>query len=811
MSVLAAFLHPGLVVAGVAAAAVPVIIHLLNRRRVRPQAWAAMAWLLAALKKHQRRLKLENWLILLLRCAALALLGLGLARWVVSDSGLTALARPRRTVVLLLDTSLSTAARAGARSVSDRVRDVADRTLQGLSGDDVVAVVVTNDVRPDRAGTRPALLVPRAVGRDGAARGRQALAAVRPTEAPAPWPEALLACAPRQLFQEQDVNRALVVVTDLQARDWRPPADRGADPLRDAVEALRREGVALQVVDVGGAEGPALGNLVVADVALAGTSDVFAGRGFQLAVGVENHGTVAVERATLRVFLDDAPAPVRTFTLPPLPAADPATLAARRVEVPVDVPRDAAPKAAGPHAVRVEVTPPEGASGSDAVGVDSRRALALDVRARLRVAGWVEAPPRTAFDPADLLRGIFVGEGVGAELGDPFEYDAVRSEDELRRLLDDPARRPGLVVLGNRVPRSGETHLAVARFVRAGGALMVFGGADFDERLWDDAFADRPDTRLLGWRYGPRETAPDGAPWGLDFERAGVHPMSKAFVSGEARWVAEVPPRLRGRLQLLPPAPPAPATSSAPGAAPGPPPPAPAEDPTVVLRFREGDGSVAGPVALVEGPVGLGRVLYAGVALDDLWSAEGFVAFLPVLLLDASLGMTRTSDVGRNVPVGATLRATLPDDATGPRLAIPGRGEETPTVRAAEAAGERRSVAFDRVGTSGVWRLAYERPPERGETKGRREEQLFAVRVDPAEGSLLRAPWSAVRNRVPGYELPVSSGDEEGAGPALAPVRQGELTKWLLGLVLAILLLEPYLAMRFGRHDARAARPETPK
>lgn len=796
MTVLAAFLHPALLAAGAAAAAVPIIIHLLNRRRVRPLEWAAMAWLLAALKKHQRRLKLENWLVLFLRCAALALLGMGLARWVVADSALAALARPKRTIVLLLDTSYSTGARTGARAVSDRVREVADTLLAGLSADDVAAVVLSNDVRSDRTGTRPAVLLPRAVGRDAASRGRQALSAVRPTEAPAPWADALLECAPKKLqLQAQDVNRVLVWVTDLQARDWRPPVDRASDPLRDAVDALRREGVELQVVDVGGADGASLPNLVVTDVALTGVADVFAGHGFQVTVRVANHGTAPVARATLRLFLDDQAAPIKTVTVPTLPAADARTLAVRTVDVPVDVPRDVAPKLPGAHALRAEVTPPEGAASADALGLDSRRVLALDVRSRLRVVAWVESPAKAAFDPAGLLRGFFVGE----EAGDEFEFDGVRSEDELRRVLADPGRRPGFVLLGNRVPRADATRRELARFVAEGGALAVFAGADFDPAMWNEAFGAAADTRLLPFRFGPAETRTEGA-WGLDFDRASAHPMSKEFVSGEAHFVTDVAPRLRGRMRLLPPDPATPAGPTGPaGARP--------EDDLVVLRFKEGDGLTAGAPALVEGPVGLGRVMYAGFALDDLWTAEGFVLFLPVLLNDASLGMTRVSDVGRNLRVGDAIRATLPDDASPPRLSIPGRGEEAPTLRAATAAGERRTLVYDRVGTAGVWRLAYERPPERGATPPvpRRETQAFGVNPDPDEGSLLRAEHDAVRGRVPGLRLRVTSGLEQGATEAFSPVREGEFTRWILVAVLALLLLEPYLAMRFGRHDTRGA------
>ena len=48
-------------------AAVPIIIHLLNRKRYQVVAWAAMRFLLKAQKKNVRRLKLEQWLLLAVR------------------------------------------------------------------------------------------------------------------------------------------------------------------------------------------------------------------------------------------------------------------------------------------------------------------------------------------------------------------------------------------------------------------------------------------------------------------------------------------------------------------------------------------------------------------------------------------------------------------------------------------------------------------------------------------------------------------------------------------------------------------------
>lgn len=72
-------LHP-LLLWGTAAVAVPVLIHLLLRQRPRPRPWAAMQWLLAALQRAQRRYKLTNLLLLLLRCLAVLLAALAVAR-----------------------------------------------------------------------------------------------------------------------------------------------------------------------------------------------------------------------------------------------------------------------------------------------------------------------------------------------------------------------------------------------------------------------------------------------------------------------------------------------------------------------------------------------------------------------------------------------------------------------------------------------------------------------------------------------------------------------------------------------------------
>jgi len=94
--------------AGALAVASPVIIHLLNKRRFKIVQWAAMDFLLAANKKNRRRVQLENFLILLLRCLAMLLLGLLLARPFLPNSLSELLQNTKKFErIIVLDDSVS--------------------------------------------------------------------------------------------------------------------------------------------------------------------------------------------------------------------------------------------------------------------------------------------------------------------------------------------------------------------------------------------------------------------------------------------------------------------------------------------------------------------------------------------------------------------------------------------------------------------------------------------------------------------------------------------------------------------------------
>src|SRR5436309_6761085 len=96
------FLNPLAMAAGALLVSAPIIIHLINRIRYRRVRWAAMEFLLKSQKRQQRKLLIEQLILLALRCLLVVLTGLLLARFV--GKSLAGAEAGTRHVVVLDDT-----------------------------------------------------------------------------------------------------------------------------------------------------------------------------------------------------------------------------------------------------------------------------------------------------------------------------------------------------------------------------------------------------------------------------------------------------------------------------------------------------------------------------------------------------------------------------------------------------------------------------------------------------------------------------------------------------------------------------------
>jgi len=150
------FLHP-LALLGLAAAAIPALLHLLQRRTPPDLAFPPLRYLSEAERQSARRLKLRHLLLLVLRTALIVTVVLAAARPLVPVSGGEAAGMHEPTALaVILDNSLSSGAVVDGRPVLDRLRAAARASIARTSPADRVWLLLADGVV--RGGGREALL-----------------------------------------------------------------------------------------------------------------------------------------------------------------------------------------------------------------------------------------------------------------------------------------------------------------------------------------------------------------------------------------------------------------------------------------------------------------------------------------------------------------------------------------------------------------------------------------------------------------------------------------------------------------------------
>lgn len=195
---------------GLAAAAIPVAIHLINRRKAPVRHFAAIDFILLSNKRLLRRMKLKHWLVLLLRVLLIAAIPFALARpyWVPKDA-LAALDESPMSMVIVIDDSLSTAYRVDGKTLFDRARERATELVRRLGSESSVGVVMAST--PARA-LAPELTFDRESVLDQ-------LSSLEPTERTTDAAGALR-LAEAMLASSTLPERRIVVLTDLQRTSW---------------------------------------------------------------------------------------------------------------------------------------------------------------------------------------------------------------------------------------------------------------------------------------------------------------------------------------------------------------------------------------------------------------------------------------------------------------------------------------------------------------------------------------------------------------------------------------------------------------
>jgi len=436
---------------GLAAAAAPVLIHIAHQRRFKTVRWGAMLFLLDLLKARRRRLAIEHWLLLAVRCLALLLLALALCRPYFARvlGGGTAIERSGSVAaVVLVDDSLSSGAGRGDRAI-DQLKRLAGAYLGTLHKGDEISILTMSRLGEPIADPL--------FDHDAA---RDIIAAIQPTAVSSDIP-ALLDAGLEQLARHVNPAAELVLISDGGGDGWHAEDTSRWDELRRKLSAPAGGRAQPRLVVLSPATAVQGGNLAIETVIL-DRSLIPVERKVGIRIGIAHYGGEPVTNALVRLSVDGRAVGEVPLTSEP--------------GVPQEVFFEHSFSEAGSHMIEAWI---EGAR--DQLPRDDRRTLAVEVESSVPVL-LVEGTPgekqhgslgyvAAALDPSNDGKGLFAITRVSAASFRGEQLDHYR-----------------VVVLGDVAALDAQTVAAMEAFVVSGGGIMVAPGPATDlatvNRYW---------------------------------------------------------------------------------------------------------------------------------------------------------------------------------------------------------------------------------------------------------------------------------------------------------------------------------------
>lgn len=443
------FLAPWFAVAGLVAAAGPVLIHLLNRRRFKVVEWAAMDFLREALFRSRRMLQIRDFVLLALRTACILLFGAALAQPFLSATADAGSNQPVHAI-LLIDNSLSMS----YQRLGGTVLDEAKRQAQSM---------IENLPRGSRISVLPACGQPSGVTFDAHYTKQDALEAldaitwVDRQAKPRETLDLAIAAAGRTA---SPARKQVVLFTDQQVDGW--SAAQLSDQLDQVPGGVKLVDLRSDPADI---ENSFVADFRVRDAVV----DLHTPATF---VAVVSHQG-PTERRDVPVSLMVEGQVVQTISVDLQPG--------QRREIEFEpYPFDVSAEPGRPYFATAEaVLPPDRLPGDD------RRALVVPVVAALPVVfvdqfGRDEDPRRGRYGETYHLRRLLAPIGNQTTRDKQLVRAEHRTIDELDQALLEDAR---LVVVAG-VPFPGAAAQLLRQYVEQGGSLVIAAGGLFDPAAW---------------------------------------------------------------------------------------------------------------------------------------------------------------------------------------------------------------------------------------------------------------------------------------------------------------------------------------
>jgi hypothetical protein len=627
-------------------------------------------------------MRIEDMILLALRCLLLALLALALARPAILSNATDFFGQSKVTGVIILDNSQSMGMSDGTSTRFEKAKQAAEGALDSMPAGSATAVLFASDI------VQGAILEPTFDLNLARKALREAPLTDRATDV---FPA--LQKAIDTLKDRLALRREIYLITDGQAAGWRQLTE-----VQRALERSKSE-IKTHIVLVNEHEEK---NLGVSELRLAsGLSPV--NQPLRFEAKVTNFGKEEARNTRVSLSVDGEP-PTDEFTIDALPAG-----ATKSVTMFTKL------RAEGFHSIAARIA-------EDRQPADDQRTVAVRAIKEVKVL-LVDGEPGN--EPRDsevfFLQNALVPVPPEARADYFIKTSVVTAPEFSQARLDDF----DCVILANVPDFSDAVVKSIENYLRRGGGLMIFPGGRVDAKFYNERLFKR--AKLLPAELGPARGQADQDEKFFTFqEKDYEHPIvsiwndpgSGKLASARFFKAHELKPEIvdEKAARAIPGAPEGAAKTTRPIAGND------AGLPRVVLNYNDGTPAV------MERPWGLGRVVLFSSTADTAWNDLPVrLAFVP--LLHRTLGaIVSRQDEGLNIRVGEKFaRRVAPEFLDKDVTFFPPRQTTVRDLRRVEMIHGWPAVQFEQTDLAGLYDAQIVEPAL---------TLKFAAQSDPGESSL---------------------------------------------------------------------------
>ncbi len=291
------FLNP-LILFGLAAAAIPLILHLLNLRKLKTIEFSTLAFLKELQQTKIRRFKLRQLLLLIIRTLIIIIIVLAFSRPALRGTVLGGIgSHAHSTIILILDDSFSMSIRDEEGQLFNQAKDAALKIIDLLKdGDEIFLIKLSNVQSHEQILSHDFDIVRRTINESKISEIRNGL-------------EPAIRIASKLISQSKNANKEVYLVSDFQ----KTLIEKIKKDTAPNIETLFEEGVNIFIINIGSKE-----NSNAATDSVSVETKLFEkNKPVVIKSVIKNYGKLALKNFVVSLYLDGIRVAQRSVDIDP--------------------------------------------------------------------------------------------------------------------------------------------------------------------------------------------------------------------------------------------------------------------------------------------------------------------------------------------------------------------------------------------------------------------------------------------------------------------------------------------------------------